>query len=227
MNVNGLGEIKAVAFDIDGTLYAPWRLNIRAIFRYVRHGIFFLHYGLVRNKLHGKEVVSNFFDLQAEHMANSMRTSKEHAHKKLNDIVYKGMEKYFARIKCFPNVPETFKKFKEAGFKIGLLSDFPPEQKGDIWGVKQYCDVILGTEELGALKPSPYSFIKMAEMLGVEPSEILYVGNSRSKDVVGSKKAGMKSAYLLSGFRKIFNLPIKEADISFSNYRQLQEIVLK
>ena len=71
MNVNGLGEIKAVAFDIDGTLYAPWRLNIRAIFRYVRHGIFFLHYGLVRNKLHGKEVVSNFFDLQAGKKGNN------------------------------------------------------------------------------------------------------------------------------------------------------------
>jgi len=28
-------------------------------------------------------------------------------------------------------------------------------------------------------------------------------------------------------WRKIFHLPLKEADICFSNYRQLQEIVLQ
>ena len=227
MNIDGLGEIKAVAFDIDGTLYAPWRLNIRALCRYVSHGIFFLHYGIVRSKMHGQDAVPDFLGLQAERMAHRLKVTPEEARKRLDDIVYDGMKKYFKKIKCFRDVPETFKKFKEAGLKIALLSDFPPEQKGDVWGVKPYCDVVLGTEQLGALKPSPYSFIKMAEQLNVEPAQVLYVGNSRSKDVVGSKRAGMKSAYLLSGFRKLFNLPIKEADISFSNYRQLQEIVLK
>ena len=124
-------------------------------------------------------------------------------------------------------MPETFRKLKEAGFKLALLSDFPPEQKGDVWGVRQYCSVVLGTEQLGALKPDPYSFLKMADELGVEPSRILYVGNSLKYDVRGSHNAGMKCAYLLPFWRRIFNKPLKEAEISFSNYRQLLNIVLE
>ena len=42
MYVKGLGEIEAVAFDIDGTLYPQWRLTVRALFRYIAHGFFFL-----------------------------------------------------------------------------------------------------------------------------------------------------------------------------------------
>ena len=71
-----------------------------------------------------------------------------------------------------------------------------------------------------------HSFLKMAEILGVAPEKILYVGNSKKYDVIGSKRAGMKSAYLLSGFKRIFKLKDKDADISFCNYRQLQDIVL-
>ena len=107
------------------------------------------------------------------------------------------------------------------------MSDFPPEQKGEIWGVKKYCDVVLGTEQLGALKPDPYSFLEMAKMLNVEPSKILYVGNSKKYDVAGSHNAGMKCAYLVPFRKRLFKKFIKEPEICFSNYRQLQDIVLQ
>ena len=227
MYVKGLGEIEAVAVDIDGTLYPQWRLTVRALFRYIAHGFFFLFYGFVRNEMHALPQHDNFRQVQAKKMAGWLRCSPEEAERRLNDIVYKGLEPYFERIACYSYVPETFRKLKEAGFKLALLSDFPPEQKGDVWGVRQYCNVVLGTEQLGALKPDPYSFLKMADELGVEPSRILYVGNSLKYDVRGSHNAGMKCAYLLPFWRRIFNKPLKEAEISFSNYRQLLNIVLE
>ena len=227
MNVKNLGEIEAVAFDIDGTLYAPWRLTVRAIFRYARHCFFFLKYGLVRLEMHKMPPQQDFRRTQAQRMALRMKCSEQKAEDELNRIVYHGMEKYFPKISCFKGVPETFRKFKEAGLKIALLSDLPPEQKCEIWGIKPYCDAILGTESLGALKPDSHSFLKMAQILGVEPSKILYVGNSIKYDVKGSKNAGMKCAYIRSFWRKVFNKSIKDADICFSNYRQLQEFVLE
>ena len=226
MNIKGLGEIEAIGFDIDGTLYAQWRLTARALLRYVANGIFFLHYGLVRNEMHRLPQTDSFSQIQAEKMAKRMKCSPEEAYSRMDRIVYTGLEPYFEKVKCYPNIEETFRKFKEAGLKLALLSDFPPEQKGEIWGVKKYCDVVLGTEKLGALKPDPYSFLKMAEALDVSPEKILYVGNSKKYDVRGAHNAGMKCAYLLPLWRKIFNKPLKEADISFSTYRQLQEIVL-
>ncbi|MFC2603396.1 MAG: HAD family hydrolase, partial [Treponema sp.] len=89
------------------------------------------------------------------------------------------------------------------------------------------CDVILGTEFLGALKPAPYSFLETAKQLGVKPEQVLYVGNSIKYDVAGARRAGMKSAYLLTGWRKLFRCRVKSADICFSSYRQLQNIMLK
>lgn len=227
MNVKNLGDIQAIAFDIDGTVYAQWRIHLFAVFHYLSHAIFFLHYGLVRHELHGMKPTSDFNRIQTEKMAQHLHCSYEKAHEKLEKIVYKGLEKYFQKIPCYRDCVETIRKFKEAGFKIALLSDFPPDQKGEIWGIRQYCDVILGTESLGALKPDPFSFTKMAEQLEVSPEKILFVGNSRKYDVAGSKAAGMKSAYLLAWRYRIFKfLKVKDADVTFSKYRQLQDYVL-
>ena len=63
----------------------------------------------------------------------------------------------FKKVKPYKNVKETFIKLKEAGYKVAILSDFPPEQKGDIWGVLPYCDGVYGAEHIGALKPSKYT----------------------------------------------------------------------
>lgn len=227
MQVRNLGEIEAVAFDIDGTLYLQWRLHLRMLFHFIRHSIFFLRYGIVRGEMHRMDRLENFCQVQAQLMAKYMHCSEEQAQRMLDRIVYDGLKRHFTKIPPCANVQDTFWKFKEAGFKIAILSDFPPEQKGELWGLKKYCSVILGTEELGALKPSPYSFRVMAEKLGVAPEHVLYVGNSIKYDVKGAKNAGMKCAYFEPLWRHLFHMPLREADISFGTYRQLQNIVLQ
>jgi putative hydrolase of the HAD superfamily len=80
--------------------------------------------------------------------------------------------------------------------------------------------VILGSEKIGALKPSPVVFEALRDALGVEAGEILYVGNSLRSDIVGAHNAGMKTAWLSKK-------SAPEADFSFTNYRQLKNYVLK
>lgn len=227
MNIRGLGEIEAVGFDIDGTLYKQWQLHVRMAFHFFRYNQFFMHYGFVRNEMHRMDRLENFFDVQAERLAERIHCPVEETKLRLQRIVYDGLSVHFKTIPCCRYVPETFRAFHEAGLKIAVLSDFPPEQKGELWGLKKYCDVILGTEDIGALKPSVYPFRVMAEKLGVAPERILYVGNSIKYDVAGSKNAGMKSAYFEPFWRKLFHCPYRGADISFNDYRQLQKIVLQ
>lgn len=226
MYIKNLGEIEAIAFDIDGTLYPQYRLTYLAFMRYLRYGVFFLYYGLTRNKLHHYKHLTDFRLQEATIMAKYLGCSAAMARKRLDDIIYKGLAPYFHFVKCFDNMTETLKTFKEKGLKLALLSDFPPEQKGDVWGVLPYCDVVLGTEELGALKPHPYSFIKLSEALGVKSERILYVGNSIKYDIRGAKAVGMKTAYLMSYTRRLFNLPLRIADLSFRNYIELRQLVL-
>jgi FMN phosphatase YigB (HAD superfamily) len=51
--------------------------------------------------------------------------------------------------------------------------------------------------QLGAMKPSPVSFIALAQRLDTLPSRVLYVGDSFDHDVQGAKGAGMHSAFLV------------------------------
>lgn len=226
MIIKGVGDIDAIAFDIDGTLYPQWALTVRAILRYVRYGEFFLHYGLTRHALHRLPPQKDFNKTQAEILGKKVGLSIDATKKKLDRIVYSGLSHYFRQIKPYKGAFEAIKAFKDAGFKLALLSDFPPEQKGDVWGIAPLCDCVLGTEELGALKPDPFPFKRLAQELGVPAKKILYVGNSIKFDVRGCHKVGMKSAYLLPWWRRFLHLPLRESEISFTDYCHLKKLVL-
>ena len=223
---NMLPDIKAVAFDIDGTLYPSFSLYWRIIPYVIRHFRFYFYYNKIRRVMHRTAPLPDFYEYQARLLAEELGCSSLRARAMIKRIAYDGLRPYFEKIKPFGYVAETFKTLHEKGFKIALLSDFPPSQKGDIWGVIPYCDLILGTEEIGALKPSKYPFGIMAMALELEPSQILYVGNSIKFDVRGANNAGMKTAIIASKLKRIFSKKIKEADISFSNYRQFLNNVL-
>ena len=222
-----LADISVIAFDIDGTLYPSWALNVRLLPHVLRHFSFYLKFNTVRRRLHATAPLADFYEYQARLLADELHCAPEVARRRIQDIVYDGLKPFFERrIKPFRHVRETFARLKESGYRIALLSDFPPSQKGDLWGLLPYCDVVLGSEEIGALKPSKYPFGVLARELGVPEERILYVGNSVRYDVAGANNAGMKSAYLLPFWRRILHLKHPKADISFATYRQFLQIVL-
>lgn len=221
-------QIEAVAFDIDGTLYANWRLYIRVLPYFFRHLPFFLQYNKVRKVLHRTAPLSDFYEYQARLLSKNMNISVEDAHSKIDKIIYKGLVKFFKKIKPFPYIKETFEAFQNAGLKLAILSDFPPEQKGDVWGLAPLCTTVLGSEACGALKPSKYVFGLLARELDVKPEQILYVGNNLHADIYGAKQAGMQTAYILPLWKQFLGIKGGEyADISFKNYRQLKNFVLE
>lgn len=220
-------DIEAIAFDIDGTLYSDMSLYIRILPYFFKRLPFFLAYNRARKILHRTAPLADFYEYQARLLADELKISSIQAKQMIQENVYDGMKCFFKKIKPFKGVRELFEECKKRKLKIGILSDFPPEQKGDIWGLSSFCDVIMGAEECGALKPSIYTFGSFAKALNVSPEKILYVGNSIRADILGAKKAGMKTAYIMPFWRKIFNSKLEQADISFKNYRQLKKIVLE
>ena len=218
--------VKAVALEIDGTLYANWRLYVRIVPYVLKNMSFFLKYAKVRSVLHRTAPLGDFYEYQARLLALEMKIDNESAKQKITKIVYEGLAPYLKKVKPYSHIKETFLALKEAGYKLAILSDFPPSQKGDIWGTEHLFDVICGSEALGALKPSKYTFGILAAKLEVKPTEVLYVGNSISADVKGAAAAGMKTAYLMPFWRRLFNKPLPEADISYKNYRQLKKFIL-
>ena len=220
-----LGEIDAVAFDIDGTLYRESKLNIRIIPYFLSHIIFFSKYGLARKELRRVDYYPDFNKAQAELMGKYLKCTPEKAQEKLDRIVYNGLKKYFTRFNACRNALELIVRLKEQGVKIAVLSDFPPDQKGDIWGIREHCDVVVGSEEIGALKPSAKVFSTLSEKLKTPAEKILYVGNHHRYDVIGPKNAGMKAAWIISPVKAFFGKKSKAADVTFSRYSQLEQIL--
>ena len=218
--------IKAVAFDIDGTLYAEWKLYGRLAIYILKHISFYLNYRKVRKILHRTAPLADFYEYQARLLAERLKITPKEAKEQINSFCYEGLKPYFDSISPYPHLYDTILAFKNAGLKIAVMSDFPPSQKGEIWGIRSLCDVCMGSEESGALKPSIYPFGILARKLELEPSQILYVGNSVKYDIKGANNAGMKSALLLKGLRALFNIKNPDATVCFSNYNQLLDAVL-
>lgn len=222
-----LKDVSVVAFDIDGTLYPAWRLNIRLVGYVLRHLNFYIHYSRVRKIMHRTAPLPDFYEYQGRLLAEELDCTVDEAKEKIQRIVYDGMLPYFEKVKPYRDVQKCFLALKDAGYRIALMSDFPPEQKGEMWGLIPYCELILGTEAIGALKPSKYPFGMMAMALNVEHDKILYVGNSRKYDLTGAKNAGMKCAIIVPWWRSLSRRSLKEADFCFRNYRQFMDIVLQ
>jgi putative hydrolase of the HAD superfamily len=129
-------------------------------------------------------------------------------------------------------VEETLCAFKAAGIKLGLLSDFPAEEKLKNLGIPGLWDTVLCSEVIGELKPDPLPFGELARRMGFPPEKILYVGNSFPYDVAGAKRAGMGAAWIKSGRKNPALKAGREAagqpgaDFVFFDYRQLRDYVL-
>jgi len=224
-----LQGITAVAFDLDGTLYPNYSLNLRLMPFLARHLRLVLAFGRARNIIRREQAqatfsMPDFYERQAQIVAEQLKADKEEIRERIDRLIYRGWESFFLKIKLFPHVKEVLGEMKAAGLKLGLLSDFPTETKLEYLGLSGIWDTVLCTESIGALKPAIQPFEELAKALSCAPEQILYVGNSRRYDVEGAKGAGMKAAFLNIGFPVISGI---KADFTFRDYRQLRNFMLE
>jgi 2-haloacid dehalogenase len=64
------------------------------------------------------------------------------------------------------------------------------------WNFTWPVQFVLISESVRAYKPHPLMFQKASEQLGVEPREVLHVGDSDVDDVQGAKAAGLQVAWV-------------------------------
>jgi putative hydrolase of the HAD superfamily len=235
-----LEGLSAVAFDLDGTLYPNYRFYYRLLPFLFRHGHLLTAFGKARNIIRREQkrqpslVLPDFYDHQArltvELLGIQGNITQEQMRERIDRLIYRGWESYFANIKLFPGVSDILTELRTAGLRMGMLSDFPPLVKLEELGLASFWDVILCSEDTGALKPAAKPFAELANALGCPPEQILYVGNSHRYDVIGAGQAGMKTAWIVSRprYRQLLRSQGKSgADFIFHDYRQLRDFVLQ
>ncbi|MDR0323218.1 MAG: HAD family hydrolase [Treponema sp.] len=221
---------EGVAFDLDGTLYPNYRLNIRLFSFILKEWRLLSAFDKARKVIRKEQETAlpqgDFYKYQADIISGIMNIPAKVLQEKIDVLMYKGWSSLFKNIKLFKNVKETLAALRKAGYKLGLLSDFPPETKLELLGISGIWDAALCSEYYCALKPHPRSFLELADAMRLPPKKILYVGNSRAYDIAGAAGAGMKTAWIKNAFFPGSGLKKPKPDFSFSNYRQLYDFMI-
>ena len=97
----------------------------------------------------------------------------------------------------YPDAKETLTFIKEAGYKLGLISNthwrWSKEKRNEI---QHYFDVLTLSYEHGYMKPHPSIFLDTLSKLGTSPKKCLHVGDDVFTDINGAKSVGMKTAFI-------------------------------
>ncbi len=211
--------LKAVGFDIDGTLYPDYRIKLRSIWFILTH--FYVVHSFYRTRHIMRTTKKDTEDWELEIYAQILQTDLDSARDIRDRIIYKGWEYYFRNVRTYSGVCEALLRLKEAGLKLAVLSDFPVGRKLEYLGLTGIFDVSLGFPESKRLKPHSQPFTLMAEKLDIDPRHIIYIGNKLDYDVQGAKNSGMRGALIGRQWSK----PPTNVTV-YPNYRKLVNSLL-
>ncbi len=98
-----------------------------------------------------------------------------------------------------PHHPELLARLR-GRVKLAVCSNFSHSETAlDVLadaGLARHFDAIVISHEVGLRKPRPEIFRAVVERLGVEPAEVLHVGDNLEADVGGASAVGMSTAWL-------------------------------
>lgn len=97
--------------------------------------------------------------------------------------------------KAFPETLSELKKLKNAGFQVGLISNWNDTARDVLQqtGIINLLDHVVVSSEVGIEKPDEGIFLHAFQQASVSPEDCIYVGDNYYDDVVGSRKVGMDS----------------------------------
>jgi putative hydrolase of the HAD superfamily len=190
-------SLEAVVFDLDDTLFSE-RSYVLSGFRVVaawlerEHGVDEERAFAGLQELFERGVRLNTFDVWLAGRGLTEEVA-------ITDLV----EVYRAHaptIAPASGVPELLERLG-GRTKLGLVSDgyaSVQRKKFEALGLAAHFDAVVFSDDLGRefWKPSPRPFEVVAEALGVDPSECVYVSDNPLKDFIGARLVGMATVRL-------------------------------
>jgi phosphoglycolate phosphatase/putative hydrolase of the HAD superfamily len=195
-------RIRAVLFDLDGTLYQqsrmrmlmaielstllvtrPWSLGRQAralaAYRNAQEALRLSDYAITPTT-------------QLEFAAERTGLAIEEVEETVNEWMFERPLKYL-RLCRAAGLSDLLSFLGREGLETGVLSDYPAEAKLDALGVAGRFSVVLCSSdpEVGALKPHPRGFLRACERWRIDPREVLVVGDRSEVDAEGAAAAGM------------------------------------
>ena len=187
--------IKAVVFDVDGTLVDSVDLHARAWQEAFEHFGKKIPFEKVRYQIGkgGDQLMPVFFTKEElDEFGEEMEEYRGDLFKR----------EYLPRVKAFPDVRELFERIRRAGQRIALASSAKEEELDVYKKIARIEDLVeeqTSADDAEKSKPHPDIFEAALAQLGdVKPSEVIVVGDT-PYDAEAAGKAGLATVGFLSG----------------------------
>lgn len=188
--------IKAVIFDIDGTLLDSVDLHASAWQEAFAHFGHSIPFDQIRQQIGkgGDQIIPMFL---GEEERNRIGKDLQEFRAKL----FK--EKYLPQVKPFPGVRELFQTVLKHGLKVGLASSARGDELKDyerIAHIEDLVEVETSSADAKRSKPHPDIFESALERLGpgIAREDVVVVGDS-PHDAEAAKRAGLRTVGVLCG----------------------------
>jgi putative hydrolase of the HAD superfamily len=102
------------------------------------------------------------------------------------------------RITAYDEVHDVLAELRERGLALAICSnwDWDLAEAVDAAGLTGTVDVLVSSAWVGARKPHPRIYGHTLAELGLDPADVLFVGDTWTCDVEGPRAAGLRTVYL-------------------------------
>jgi len=222
--------IDAVIFDLDNTLVDFMLMKRNAVEAGIRAMI---DAGLQRSHHEIDTLITRVYNEQGieyQRVFNSVleELTGEVDHKILAAGIIGYRKAREAMLVPYPHVHMTLFALARMRLKLGILSDAP---KLEAWlrlcslNLHHIFDAVVTFEDSGERKPSPVPFRRILDLLGVEASRAIMVGDWEERDIIGARNVGIKTAFARYG--DTFETRETSADYDLAGIGDLIAIVSK
>ena len=187
-----LQNIKAVLFDLDGTLVDSSEAIIKAVEKALESK------GLTCNRAKVARMIGlpleNIFGVLASNLSEQEIWQLVHEYRKYY------MAHHLENTTIHPSAQMVLRKLKAKGFKLGIITTKYREPVMDVlshFGIAELFDVVVTGYEVIKHKPAPDIVLEAAKRLRVDPKQCVVVGDS-PLDVQAGKQAGTFTIAVLS-----------------------------
>lgn len=198
---------KAILFDVDGTLYRQSRLRRAMLLRLLRAHALAPAEGLrtlrcLRAYRAAQEALRHApeaFPAHRQAQEAALRTGVPL--EQMEGVVRRWMEEAplpLLRPCRRPGLTALLERARASGIRLGVFSDYPPEEKLEHLEVDGWFDVVVSAQDpqVGVFKPHPRGIEVALRRLDVSPGEALYVGDRVEVDAAAARAAGVSCVIL-------------------------------